>query len=114
MSRMGAVEWWRSISAPSGSELLGRPAVAARAGYLLKDRVSDVEELADAVRRVASGGCVVDPEVVTRLLERRRRTSAIENLSHRERDVLELMAQGLSNHAIPSFSRAAWTGGSRR
>lgn len=69
-------------------------------GYLLKDRVSDVDELADAVRRVASRGCVVDPEVVTRLLERRSQTSAVENLSQREREVLELMAQGRSNHAI--------------
>ncbi len=69
-------------------------------GYLLKDRVSDVAELADAVRRVGSGGCVVDPEVVSRLLERRRQTNELDELSERERQVLGLMAEGRSNHAI--------------
>ena len=69
-------------------------------GYLLKDRVSDVAELADAVRRVGSGGCVVDPEVVSRLLERRRQTNELDELSERERQVLALMAEGRSNHAI--------------
>jgi DNA-binding NarL/FixJ family response regulator len=69
-------------------------------GYLLKDRVSDLEELADAVRRVGAGGCVVDPEVVTRLLHRPRQTSQLDALTERERGVLKLMAQGRSNHAI--------------
>lgn len=69
-------------------------------GYLLKDRVADLAELVDAVRRVGSGGCVVDPEVVTRLMERRRRPGELESLTDRERTVLELMAQGRSNHAI--------------
>lgn len=69
-------------------------------GYLLKDRVSDLAELVDAVRRVGSGGCVVDPEVVTRLMERRRQPGELESLTDRERKVLELMAQGRSNHAI--------------
>lgn len=69
-------------------------------GYLLKDRVSDLAELVDAVRRVGSGGCVVDPEVVTRLMERRRRPGELASLTDREREVLELMAQGRSNHAI--------------
>jgi DNA-binding NarL/FixJ family response regulator len=73
---------------------------AAGVGYLLKDRVSDLAELAEAVRRVGSGGCVVDPEVVTRLLEKKRQVSTVDNLSEREREVLELMAQGRSNHAI--------------
>lgn len=69
-------------------------------GYLLKDRVADLADLADAVRRVASGGCVVDPQVVGRLLDRRRHTSALDELTEREQQVLALMAQGRSNHAI--------------
>jgi DNA-binding NarL/FixJ family response regulator len=69
-------------------------------GYLLKDRISDLQELADAIRRVGAGGSVIDPEVVTRLLERRRRHNPLEALTERERSVLELMAQGRSNQAI--------------
>jgi DNA-binding NarL/FixJ family response regulator len=69
-------------------------------GYLLKDRVSNVAELADAVRRVGSGGCVVDPHVVSRLLGRKRPASGLDRLSERERDVLSLMAEGRSNHSI--------------
>jgi DNA-binding NarL/FixJ family response regulator len=69
-------------------------------GYLFKDRVSDVKELADAVERVGAGGTVIDPEVVTRLMDRRRIRSWAEKLTERERGVLELMAQGRSNHAI--------------
>lgn len=71
-------------------------------GYLLKDRVSDVEELAEAVRRVGAGGCVIDPEVVGRLLHRPRRGNRLDTLTARERSVLRLMAQGRSNHAIAS------------
>ncbi|MDQ3944108.1 MAG: response regulator transcription factor [Actinomycetota bacterium] len=71
-------------------------------GYLLKDRVSDVEELAEAVRRVGAGGCVIDPEVVARLLHRPRRANRLDTLTERERSVLRLMAQGRSNHAIAS------------
>jgi DNA-binding NarL/FixJ family response regulator len=69
-------------------------------GYMLKDRVSDVAELADAVRRVGSGGCVVDPLVVGRLLGRKRPEQALDRLSEREREVLALMAEGRSNQAI--------------
>ena len=69
-------------------------------GYVLKDRVSDVAELADAVRRVGAGGCVVDPQVVGRLLGRKRPEQALDRLSERERDVLGLMAEGRSNHSI--------------
>lgn len=69
-------------------------------GYMLKDRVSDVAELADAVRRVGSGGCVVDPLVVSRLLGRKRPEQALDRLTERERDVLALMAEGRSNHSI--------------
>jgi DNA-binding NarL/FixJ family response regulator len=69
-------------------------------GYLLKERVTDVGTLVDAVHRVAGGGSVIDPEVVSRLLRRHRRQDPIEALSDREREVLGLMAEGRSNHAI--------------
>jgi DNA-binding NarL/FixJ family response regulator len=72
----------------------------ARMGYLLKDRVLRVEDLADAVRRVAAGGSVIDPEVVARLLGRRRPHSPLDELTPREREVLGLMAEGRSNQAI--------------
>jgi len=68
-------------------------------GYLLKDRVSDVGEFVDAVRRVADGGTVLDPEVVSTLLARRK-DAPIERLTAREREVLGLMAEGRSNAAI--------------
>jgi DNA-binding NarL/FixJ family response regulator len=69
-------------------------------GYLLKDRVSDVNEVVDAVRRVAAGGSVIDPEVVAQLVSRRRTHDPIQGLSERERQVLALMAEGRSNQAI--------------
>lgn len=69
-------------------------------GYLLKDRVDDVASLLDALHRIISGETVVDPEVVRRLLERRTKSGAIDQLANRERDVLELMAQGRSNAGI--------------
>jgi DNA-binding NarL/FixJ family response regulator len=69
-------------------------------GYLLKDRVSDVEQFASAVRRVAEGGSVLDPDVVGQLLGRRRRDDPLDQLTPREREVLELMAEGRSNQAI--------------
>jgi DNA-binding NarL/FixJ family response regulator len=69
-------------------------------GYLLKDRVLDVDEFLDAVRRVARGGTVVDPEVVGQLMGRRRRHDPLDELTPREREVLELMAEGLSNQGI--------------
>jgi DNA-binding NarL/FixJ family response regulator/class 3 adenylate cyclase len=69
-------------------------------GYLLKDRVSDVEQFASAVRRVSEGGSVLDPDVVSQLIGRRRRDDPLDQLTPREREVLELMAEGRSNQAI--------------
>jgi DNA-binding NarL/FixJ family response regulator len=69
-------------------------------GYLLKDRVGDVAEFLDGLERVAGGGTVIDPEVVRRLLSGRRDGSPLRRLTDRERQVLELMAEGRSNGAI--------------
>jgi DNA-binding NarL/FixJ family response regulator/class 3 adenylate cyclase len=69
-------------------------------GYLLKDRVSDVDEFSAAVRRVAEGGSALDPSLVTQLVGRRRKSDPIDELTPREREVLELMAEGRSNQAI--------------
>ncbi|MEA2547409.1 MAG: hypothetical protein QOI00_1086 [Chloroflexota bacterium] len=69
-------------------------------GYLLKDRVADIDEFVDAVRRVAHGGSVMDPAIVARLLARKRLQDPLAALTDRERGVLELMAGGGSNQAI--------------
>ena len=69
-------------------------------GYLLKDRVFDSAQFVDAIRTVAGGGTVMDPEVISKLLGRRARDEPITRLSAREREVLELMAEGRSNSAI--------------
>jgi DNA-binding NarL/FixJ family response regulator len=69
-------------------------------GYLLKDRVADVSDFVDALVRVAAGGTVLDPEVVTQLMGTTRRTEALAGLTAREREVLGLMAEGRSNAAI--------------
>ena len=69
-------------------------------GYLLKDRVARIDDLADAVRRVAAGGSVIDPEVVARLLGRPRAHTPLDELTQREREILGLMAEGLSNQGI--------------
>ena len=75
-------------------------------GYLLKDRVSDVAEFVDGVRRVAAGGTVLDPEVVAAVMARRRE-EPLERLTPREREVLGLMAEGRSNAAIAVHLRVS-------
>jgi DNA-binding NarL/FixJ family response regulator len=79
------------------TELLARD--SAKVGYLLKDRVADVADFVEAVRRVGTGGTALDPEVVGQLIARRRR-DPLERLTAREREVLALMAEGRSNAAI--------------
>ena len=71
-----------------------------RVGYLLKDRVADVDEFIEALRRVAAGGAALDPEVVSQLLARSRQVDPVAALSQRERDVLRAMAEGRSNAGI--------------
>ena len=71
-----------------------------RIGYLLKDHVGDIAEFGDAVRRIAAGGSVIDPDVVAEMVGRRRNRDAIDELTEREREVLHLMAQGRTNSAI--------------
>ena len=73
---------------------------AAGVGYLLKDRLSDIGELADAIRRVARGGSAIDPSLVAQLLRRRRERNPLDELTDREREVLGLMAEGRTNLAI--------------
>ncbi len=73
---------------------------AEGAGYLLKDRISDVKEFVSAVERVASGGSAIDPIIVSTLLSKRRSDDVLAELTPREREVLELMAEGRSNQGI--------------
>jgi DNA-binding NarL/FixJ family response regulator len=69
-------------------------------GYLLKDRIEDLDEFGEAVRRIARGGSVIDPEVVAQIVGRRRARVPLDDLTEREREVLALMAEGRSNQAI--------------
>ena len=69
-------------------------------GYLLKDRVGDIDRFIDTVRRAADGGSALDPEVVSQMLARRRSDDPLDELTRREREVLAMMAEGRSNHSI--------------
>ena len=94
---------WRSSSFPSTSRRATRSSSYAPillASGMLKDRISRVADLADAVRRVSEGGSVIDPEVVARLLGRPRTHTPLDELTPREREILGLMAEGRSNPGI--------------
>jgi DNA-binding NarL/FixJ family response regulator len=86
------------VEAEYAMELLADSAEGV--GYLLKDRVSDIADFASAVRRVGEGGSALDPAIVSQLVGRRRKDDPIDALTPREREVLELMAEGRSNRAI--------------
>jgi DNA-binding NarL/FixJ family response regulator len=86
------------VEAGYAFELLSESAEGV--GYLLKDRVSDVKDFAEAVRRVADGGSALDPAIVSQLVGRRRKDDPVALLTPREREVLELMAEGRSNQGI--------------
>ncbi len=88
------------ISGDVAGEGMAREQIVGGVGYLLKDRVADVRDFVDAVRRVDDGGTVLDPEVVTQLLARARQRDPLDRLTPRERTVLSLMAEGRSNAAI--------------
>jgi len=95
---VGVLVFSQYIEAQSAAELFaGYP---AGVGYLLKDRVADVSDFIDAIGRVAQGGTVLDPEVVSRLLGARSKADALATLTAREREVLALIAEGRSNTAI--------------
>jgi DNA-binding NarL/FixJ family response regulator len=96
--RMGVLVLSQYIEESYAVDLLAESAEGV--GYLLKDRVSDLDRFRDAVRRVGEGGSVLDPEVVSRMLGRRRREDPLAELSPREREVLQHMAEGRSNQAI--------------
>ena len=76
-----------------------------RFGYLLKDRILDVDDFLDALQRVARGGSALDPEVVSRLIDGQQRSGPLSRLTNRERDVLSLMAEGRTNIGI---ARRLW------
>jgi len=97
---MGVLLLSQYVESHHAMELLGES--SERVGYLLKDRVADLGEFLDAVRRVGSGGSAVDPLVVSRLLGQKRTRDRLEELTDRERTVLALMAEGRSNDAIAS------------
>jgi DNA-binding NarL/FixJ family response regulator len=97
-SEIGVVVLSHHVETHYAFELLGTE--PAGVGYLLKDRVDDIEGFLAGIRRVANGGAVIDPVVVSRLLDRRRRNDPLGALSPREREVLALMAEGRSNAAI--------------
>ncbi|MFF4540662.1 response regulator [Streptomyces aureus] len=93
----GVLVFSQYVETRYAARLLGDP---AGFGYLLKERVVDIGEFVDAMERVAAGGTALDPEVVSQLFGASRRASALDALTPREREVLELMAEGRTNHAI--------------
>jgi DNA-binding NarL/FixJ family response regulator len=98
----GVLVFSQYIETRYAAELLGTMSGGGSAGvgYLLKDRVADVEEFLDSLSRVSGGGTALDPEVVTQLLGAKSRVDGLGSLTARERDVLALMAEGRSNAAI--------------
>ena len=96
--RVGVLVLSQYLELGLATQLLGDSADGA--GYLLKDRVSDVDDFVAAVRRVAGGGSAIDPEIVSTLLRRERRDDPLRRLTRREQEVLELMAAGSSNQGI--------------
>jgi DNA-binding NarL/FixJ family response regulator len=97
--RVGVLVFSQYVETGSATELFARSGQGG-VGYLLKDRVADVSEFNDAVRRIAQGGTVLDPEVVSQLLRAARRSDPLASLTRREREVLSLIAQGRSNAGI--------------
>ncbi|WRZ93060.1 response regulator transcription factor [Streptomyces sp. NBC_01007] len=93
----GVLVFSQYVETKYATQLLGNP---AGFGYLLKERVVDIGEFVDAMERVASGGTALDPEVVSQLFGASRRVRALDALTPREREVLVLMAEGRTNHAI--------------
>jgi len=100
--KVGVLVFSQYIETRYTADLLGAApgGGAAGVGYLLKDRVADVQEFVEALGRVAAGGTALDPEVVTQLLGASRRADGLASLTARERDVMALMAEGRSNGAI--------------
>lgn len=98
----GVLVFSQYIETRHAADLLGASSggTAAGVGYLLKDRVGDVNEFVDALTRVARGGTALDPEVVAQLIRASRRTDGLGALTPRENDVMVLMAEGRSNGAI--------------
>ncbi|WP_369258979.1 response regulator [Streptomyces sp. R35] len=93
----GVLIFSQYVETTYATQLLGEP---AGFGYLLKERVVDIGEFVDAMERVAGGGTALDPEVVAQLFGASRRATALDRLTPREREVLALMAEGRTNHAI--------------
>ena len=98
MPSVGVVVLSQYVQEAYAMQLLGKGADGL--GYLLKDRVTDIESFTDALRRVAGGGSAVDPEVIAHLLQRRPAQDPLAELTPREREVLALMAEGLTNRGI--------------
>ena len=98
---LGLLLFSQYVETRDAADLLGASrGGASGVGYLLKDRVTEIGEFTDALDRVAAGGTALDPEVVSQLLAASRRAGGLAILTNREREVLELMAEGRSNRAI--------------